>query len=293
MRTPSVPNLATVLLLLSAMSLSVRAQDVVKKLIADYPISVVNAEGGVVTQGVTLVLKQGMTAGAMTACTSDFKDGAIKLTKTGGANCADAAIRKVSRFIPVLPGVPAAPATGAQTTRVFVAGEKMYVTKIEVKDSVSFRLLSDAINEQTYMAEIHFPIAKGAAPNAAEIEKSVAELFTIAPPEKSADNAQGGQQAQAPAAAPARAAAPAAEPALAPIAPPPPPADAGGALAPIAPPPPPPDQPPASVALGMSPDQVIAILGQPATKANVGAKQIFSYKSLKVTFVNGKVTDVQ
>jgi hypothetical protein len=67
-------------------------------------------------------------------------------------------------------------------------------------------------------------------------------------------------------------------------------------LAPIAPPPPPPDQPaapPPTVGLGMSTDQVIAILGQPARIANVGTKAIYSYPSLKVTFVNGKVTDVQ
>lgn len=295
MRTLPMLKFATVPAVLLATSFCVKAEEpyrpaeILKKLLADYPISVVNAEGGVVTQGVTLVLKQGLTAGSQTACTSDYKDGAVKLTKSGGANCADAAIKKVSRFIPALPGL-APPATGAQPSRVFVVGEKMYVTKIEVKDAVSFSLLSDAISDVTYKADVHFPVAKGANPSADQVEKWVAEMFTIAPADKaSGDKAASGQQ-QAPAQAPAPAAPAAA--ALAPIAPPPPPPDTP-ALAPIAPPPPPPDQPPATVSLGMSVDQVVAILGQPVTQASIGAKQIFSYKNLKVTFVSGKVTDVQ
>jgi hypothetical protein len=37
----------------------------------------------------------------------------------------------------------------------------------------------------------------------------------------------------------------------------------------------------------------VAILGQPIRKAKVGVKDIYSYKDLKVTFVNGKVKDIQ
>jgi hypothetical protein len=40
-------------------------------------------------------------------------------------------------------------------------------------------------------------------------------------------------------------------------------------------------------------DEVIAALGQPLRKAKVGTKDIFFYKDLKVTFVSGKVKDVQ
>jgi hypothetical protein len=50
---------------------------------------------------------------------------------------------------------------------------------------------------------------------------------------------------------------------------------------------------PASVQLGQTPDQVIAALGQPDKIITLGAKQIYVYKDLKVTFVNGKVTDAQ
>ena len=60
--------------------------------------------------------------------------------------------------------------------------------------------------------------------------------------------------------------------------------------------PPPPDAPaapPQTLGLGMTVDQVVAILGQPQRMATVGTKQIYSYKDLKVTFVAGKVTDIQ
>jgi|HubBroStandDraft_6_1064221.scaffolds.fasta_scaffold00114_12 hypothetical protein len=52
-------------------------------------------------------------------------------------------------------------------------------------------------------------------------------------------------------------------------------------------------QPPASVQLGQTTDQVVAALGQPDKIVTLGTKQIYVYKDLKVTFVNGKVTDAQ
>jgi hypothetical protein len=44
---------------------------------------------------------------------------------------------------------------------------------------------------------------------------------------------------------------------------------------------------------GQTPDQVKAALGQPDKMINLGAKQIWVYKDIKVTFLNGKVSDVQ
>jgi len=43
----------------------------------------------------------------------------------------------------------------------------------------------------------------------------------------------------------------------------------------------------------MSPDQVQGALGKPEKIFNLGAKQIYVYKDVKVTFLNGKVSDVQ
>jgi hypothetical protein len=62
------------------------------------------------------------------------------------------------------------------------------------------------------------------------------------------------------------------------------------------PPPPPSDQPPAppkTIELGQARNGVIATLGEPSKDIKVGAKEILVYPDMKVTFVDGKVSDVQ
>jgi len=54
-----------------------------------------------------------------------------------------------------------------------------------------------------------------------------------------------------------------------------------------------PPQPPAAIQLGQTPDQVVAILGQPDKIASVGTKKIYWYKDMKIIFINDKVTDVE
>jgi hypothetical protein len=76
--------------------------------------------------------------------------------------------------------------------------------------------------------------------------------------------------------------------AAAPVTPPPP-----APMPEIAPPPPPADTPPPTIALGQTENQVTAILGQPLKAARLGAKVIFYYKDMKVTFTNGKVSNVE
>jgi hypothetical protein len=61
----------------------------------------------------------------------------------------------------------------------------------------------------------------------------------------------------------------------------------------IAPPPPPADAPPPTIAVGQTKDQVTAAFGQPARIAKLGVKEIFYYKDMKVTFTNGKVSNVE
>ena len=68
-------------------------------------------------------------------------------------------------------------------------------------------------------------------------------------------------------------------------------AGAGGAAA--AAPPAAPAAAPASVELGQTKDQVQAALGSPTRVANLGPKVIYYYSGMKVTFNNGKVSDVQ
>jgi len=48
-----------------------------------------------------------------------------------------------------------------------------------------------------------------------------------------------------------------------------------------------------TVKLGQTPDEVVAILGVPEKKIDLGTKKIFVYKDIKVTFADNKVSDVQ
>jgi hypothetical protein len=50
---------------------------------------------------------------------------------------------------------------------------------------------------------------------------------------------------------------------------------------------------PISINVGQTIDQVTAALGTPVKIVNLGAKKIYVYKDMKVTFLNGTVSDVQ
>ena len=150
--------------------------------------------------------------------------------------------------------------------RTFATGEKFWVTKVDVKDDgVIFGLFSDPFDGVRYFGELKFPFPKGQAPPADELMNNIAEVLTVEP----ADNPSGGD----------------AQPQV-----------STADLAPIPPPPPPPDTPPPppkTVALGQTKDQVVATFGQPQKVVTVGTKEIDYYPDMKVTFVNGKVTDVE
>ncbi len=151
--------------------------------------------------------------------------------------------------------------------RQFVSGEKCWLVAVAIRnDGAYLTFLSDPINDVRYMGSIKFPVDKKQPMPAPDAMLSlVAEVIALAPQQQ--------QDAQ-----------PAPQPA--PAAP----------LAPIAPPPPPPDQPPApppTISLGQTRDQVLASFGQPVRIVQLGTKEIDFYKDMKVTYVNGKVTDVQ
>ena len=48
-----------------------------------------------------------------------------------------------------------------------------------------------------------------------------------------------------------------------------------------------------TVKLEMSPDEVNKTLGNPDKIVDLGQKQIYFYKDMKITFIDAKVTDVQ
>jgi hypothetical protein len=263
-----------------------------QQLEAEYTITTPTADNtDLVTTGAVLILqKKGLSAGSVSskvATLNTYKDGQIK---AGAA----AAVRRFGAlpgigYVPGVGGMAGTAAGAAGGSRDFVNGEKVYVTKITVdraKDSIIFDLISDAYGDAgRYKASLRFEFPKKSLVSAdfAKIQPTIAEVFKVAPPadpNASASAAQGGQ----PAATPAPAAAPA--PVAAPAAPPEP------ALAPIAPPPPPPADP-KSIENGMTKDQVVAIMGEPVSKVKAGTKDIYTYKDLKVIFINGKMTDAQ
>jgi len=161
-------------------------------------------------------------------------------------------------------------------SRKFVAGEKFWVTKIDVHDDgVVFDLLSDPFSDVRYYATLKFPFSRGSIPPADKVLSTVAEVIKV-------------QQDDAPAPDPKP---PAPQPN-----PEPTPAPGPTPPAPIPPPPPPPDAAPAApktIALGQTKDQVVAIFGQPTKVIQLKSKEIYVYPDMKVTFVNNKVTDVQ
>ncbi len=54
-----------------------------------------------------------------------------------------------------------------------------------------------------------------------------------------------------------------------------------------------PQAPPFNLSMGLTTDQVVAGMGQPKQIVDLGAKKVYVYDNLKITFNNGKVTDVE
>jgi len=157
-------------------------------------------------------------------------------------------------------------------TRTYVTGEKFWVTNIQVQpDGVVFTLFTDAVQDIRYYSTLKFMFPKGATPSPDQVLSTVGEVLKVQQDDSASAGDQGNQQQGAAAGDANQQQQPAAD--QAPAAPPPPPA------------------PPATVQLGQTTDEVIAILGQPDKIINLGTKQIYVYKDLKVTFIKGKVTD--
>lgn len=161
-----------------------------------------------------------------------------------------------------------------QTTHLFQVGDKVYPSKIEVnpnKDIVSVAIVAcDTCNKTdppTYnKAQVVFQFPRGslAKASAGDVEDTIGQLLSIS---EDAQPDQGGQAAQ-PAGQDQQGAQQAAQQAE-------------------------PQAEPQTIEKGQTIDQVQAALGKPEKIVNLGAKKLYIYKDLKVTFVNGKVEDVQ
>jgi hypothetical protein len=161
-----------------------------------------------------------------------------------------------------------------KTSRELQAGEKVYLLKTEVKDSgIVFSVQSciacdgSAIDQvqMAYRASLNFQFPKGFAETAdfVKIRQTIDQVFGFAFGDPGA-NPQPVMEAPPPPTAPP---APQTRPA--------------------------PQAPPARIALGQTIDEVTANLGQPEKVVDLGSKKIYFYRDLKITFIEGKVSDVQ
>jgi hypothetical protein len=164
-----------------------------------------------------------------------------------------------------------------QTTHLFQIGEKVYLSRVEVNqagDKVTLGIVAcDSCNNTNpptfFKADVVFQFTKGylSAASPPQVMDVIAQVFTI---DDSGGGDQGGgdqgNQAQG---------GPQGGPPGGPPAPPPPPAQ------------------PQTIQLGQTTDQVVAAIGQPDKIVNLGSKQIYVYKDIKITFLKGKVSDVQ
>jgi hypothetical protein len=254
-------------------------QSIEQKISAQYtPTKATADHSDIVTAGAVIVLKKdglvmtSTTSGA--AAANVYKDGHI--TSTGAW--------KMTRGLAALRN-RTGQAEGAGT-RTFVAGEKFWLTRVDVRDDgVVLEFMSDPVSDIRYYSSLKFPFPKGAYPSDDQALKSVSEVLDVAPPDNGGDQGQqtaGGGPGGAPGPAPA--------------APAPPPAPAEPAPAPMAaipPPPPPSDTPPPTITLKETREQVVAAFGPPKKVVKLGTKEIDYYPDMKVTFVNDKVTDVE
>jgi hypothetical protein len=229
-------------------------------------------QSDIVTAGdVIAVQKEGLKLSALASPlmeSNTYKDG-----KIGGG----AAKRAWGGFgVALLQGVAAGLDTSGATSvpdsipgRTMAVGEKCWITAVTAqKDGINFKLYTDADdNGIRYHAnlKILFPNKKQ-VPSVDAAMKLVSEVLTSV----SGDNQGSPDASQA-------------------SAPPPPPAP----LPEIAPPPPPPDAPPPTIAIGQTRNQVIAGFGLPLRSTKLGVKEICYYKDMKVTFRNGKVSNVE
>ncbi len=229
----------------------------------------------VVEPGTLLAIQKGGILGVpysdKTVLTTKYENGTVH-----GPNAAMAEARKrvFGRFSQT--------ASEGQTTHLFQKGDKVYVSKVSVnldKDAVELGIVAcDKCNNTdppTYnKAQVVFQFPKGSLgkAGAGDVEDTIGQLLAISDDSQQGDqNAQqqgqqqggqgqqGGQDQQA--------------------------ADQG-------------QQPqqqaePQTIEKGQTPDQVEAALGKPDKIVNLGAKQLYIYKDMKITFVNGKVSDVQ
>ncbi len=262
----------------------VRAQDagtdsLQSQLTAKYKLAKLGTDSSgtsVIDTGTVLVIKKGgilsSPSGNSVIVPSYVKDGQIKTAN----NTAMKGVNKLLSW----KGVKDPTGAASTDTKFLTTGEKVYVSKIEVnpKDSkVTLTIIecdtcNDVKDASSRRAQVVFEFPKDYLNGAdgGQISDVINQILEIHADDSSQQQAQSqdtqgqdaqGQNAQAQPAAPAQPATP--------------------------------PQPPPTIALGQTTDEVTGLLGQPEKIVNLGTKQIYIYKDMKVTFIKGKVSDVQ
>jgi hypothetical protein len=163
-------------------------------------------------------------------------------------------------------------AAEGQSTHLFRKGDKVYPARIEVKldkDLVVMSIVAcDTCNNADpptwNKANVEFQFPKGSLAKASawDVEDTIGQLLAISDDAQQQGGQQPGQQQGG---------------------------DQGGQQQQA-------QTEPQTIQMGMTTDKGQASLGQPTKIVNLGPKQIFVYfvyKDLKVTFLNGRVEDVQ
>ena len=213
--------------------------------------------------GTVLVIKKGgirsYPPGDAVVLPNAYKDGAMK---TAPAKALGTAGKLGGHF-----GIPKAPDT-QDNSRLLPLNEKVYFTRISVdlqKDIVHLSMVEcDTCNSvqqpSNFKAQVDFQFPKGylsVGADAGQIADMISQVFANDTEGGGDANGQqgGGDQQQQAAQEPAKQ--------------------------------------PQSIEKGQTEDQVVAVLGQPDKIVNLGAKKLYIYKDMKVTFIGGKVADVQ
>jgi len=249
-----------------------------EQLAAQYKAVKMGSDSGgtaVVEEGTLLEIKKGGIVGvpykAVTVRTATYQDGTVHASDLAH----NATAQKMGKLLCGLHKCPTTPdaATDENATHLFKIGDKVYASKIDVhldKDTVAIAIVAcDTCNKTdppTYnKANVVFQFAKGslAKAGAGEVEDTIGQLLAIS--DSSADQGgqqgdQGGQQQGG--------------------------GQQGGGQQPQ-------QAEPQTIQMGMTMDQVQAAVGKPDKIVNLGPKQLYIYKDMKVTFINGRVADVQ
>jgi hypothetical protein len=227
----------------------------------------------VVEQGTIMVVKKGGILGVpysdQSIFSTKYENGAVHSPNPLGQKALGFGLGKLGRAAP--------------TTQFFQVNVKVYPAKLTVnlaKDQVVISIVDcDSCNnvdpKTFYKADVVFQFPHGtlANTNPSQVEDTIAGLLALddSASNDQGNNNQGGQQGgndqgnnQG---------------------------GGGGGGGQAQQQAPPPD--PVQIEKGQTIDQVKAAIGPPDKIINLGTKQIYVYKDIKVTFLNGKVSDVQ